>query len=686
MDAFRTLTGGSRFDKKRFQSDITHFTGTPADSTPSTSAVPDELDFFAQPAAATSSTSTSTTKQSKSQDKKDRKRKRATDDPAAPAPQPANVDYAALLRHHKIKYSGLDLPNPVASLDDLVHRAPDRDSARRLARRWTAMGMKDPTGVQMAAWGTMLAGRDILACAPTGSGKTFSFILPLLALLPPSPPSSSSPTVPATDAADAAAHTPLRPRAVVIEPTRELAIQVLRESRRLAGTTDEGELEWHVAVLGEEGVGAAPPKKANKKARKEAKRKAEEDEERRAKGEELEGAVEGTDEAATKEDKAYTGPVDILITTPLRLVFAIQSGAVSLSSTQHIVLDEADKLFELNFLEQTDEILAACDKGRDVARDGEVRKGMFSATMPSSVEELAKGVMAGAGGGMVRAIVGHKEAATSTIDQSLLFVNTEDHKLLSLRDLISGGTFTPPVLIFVQSVTRAKELANELVLDGINADAIHADRSPSERDDVVARFARGDVWCLICTDVMSRGVDFKGVKLVINYDFPQSAMSYIHRIGRTGRAGKPGRAVTFFTKADSGHLKTIVNVMRASGCPVADWLLALPNPSQDAKKALRLRPIGRKDISRTQGSGAAERDDAVEGEGERRVKREKRGAKVRVMGGKEGVFKKRKEDEGGKGKGKGKKGGKGASAPSATADAKEERPGKKAKREVALDE
>jgi len=127
--------------------------------------------------------------------------------------------------------------------------------------------------------------------------------------------------------------------------------------------------------------------------------------------------------------------------------------------------------------------------------------------------------------------------------------------------------------------------------------------------------------------------------------------------------------------------------MRASGCPVADWLLALPNPSQDAKKSLRLRPIGRKDISRTQGSGAAERDDAVEGEGERRVKREKRGAKVRVMGGKEGVFKRRKEDEGAKGKGKGKKGGKGAAA-AATGKAadKDERPGKKAKREVALDE
>lgn len=191
MDAFRTLTGGSRFDKKRFQSDITHFTvrplsppppppsctarssspsplplpppppaiqGESATSAPSTSTVPDELDFFAQPAAAASSTSTST-KQSKAQDKKDRKRKRTADDAAPPALQPTAVDYAALLRHHKIKYSGLDLPNPVASLDDLVHRAPDRDSALRLAKRWSAMGMKDPTGVQMAAWGTMLAVR-----------------------------------------------------------------------------------------------------------------------------------------------------------------------------------------------------------------------------------------------------------------------------------------------------------------------------------------------------------------------------------------------------------------------------------------------------------------------------------------------------------------------------------------------
>ncbi|BGP52138.1 RNA-dependent ATPase rok1 [Rhodotorula kratochvilovae] len=663
MDAFRTLTGGSRFDKKRFQGDITHFQGVKEVPVASTSALPDALDFFAAPASADSAATPS--KDQRKKDKKDRKRKRTDDaalaDAAAAAPP---VDYAALLRKHKIKFTGLDLPDPVASLTDLVSRAPDHETALRLARRWQAMGMKDPTGVQMAAWGTMLAGRDILACAPTGSGKTFSFVLPLLALLP-----SSSAASPASG--DAV----LRPRAVIIEPTRELAMQVLREARRLAGA-EEGEGEWKVAVLGEEGVGGVKKeqKKKGKKAKKAKKVEKEGGEaaERAGDGAEEKDEPAAAEEAVEGEDaeKAYTGPVDILITTPLRLVFALKAGAVSLATTSHLILDEADKLFELNFLEQTDEILAACSKDRPEGA-GEVRKGMFSATMPSSVEELAKGVMAGAGGGMVRAIVGHKEAATATIDQALMFVNTEDHKLLSLRDLISSGKFTPPVLIFVQSVVRAKELANELVLDGINADAIHADRTPAERDDVVARFAKGEVWCLICTDVMARGVDFKGVKLVVNYDFPQSAMSYIHRIGRTGRAGKPGRAITFFTKADAGHLKTIVNVMRASGCTVPEWMASLPNPSQDAKKALRMRPLGRKDIAKTLGSGADGGD-----EGARKVKGEKRGKKVRVMGGKEGVFKRRKEDEGKKGEKKG----------AAKKGEREERPVKKAKREVALDE
>lgn len=110
-------------------------------------------------------------------------------------------------------------------------------------------------------------------------------------------------------------------------------------------------------------------------------------------------------------------------------------------------------------------------------------------------------------------------------------MGTEEHKLLALRTLITAGSFTPPVLIFVQSILRSKELAAELLFDKINADCIHADRTAEERDAVVEGFESGKIWCLICTDVMGRGVDFKGVKLVVNYDFPQSGGSYIHRIG-----------------------------------------------------------------------------------------------------------------------------------------------------------
>ncbi|GAA5877321.1 hypothetical protein JCM8547_003833 [Rhodosporidiobolus lusitaniae] len=685
MDAFRTLTGGSRFDKQRFKNDIVHFQGNKQDPVASTStSLPSELDFFAPPSEAAVESEAVSKKEAKKQRKRKRAAEEAVASPSVPTAPAEPVDYASLLRKHRIKLTGLDLPDPVSSLEDAVYRAVksggDKVSLELLTENWRKCGLREPTAVQLASWGTMLANRDILACAPTGSGKTFSFVFPLLALLSPSSRPSPSPS--------SASETALHPRVVIIEPTRELAMQVLRETRRLAG---EG--GWVVKVLGEEGVGGVKrtKEKKGKKSKKAKKGKGKKVEEA---GEEKKGEPEAEDdeeekaepveedlpeeerkpegEAAGETEEAYSGPIDILITTPLRLVFALKSHSISLSSAAHLILDEADKLFELNFLEQTDEILAACSGAAEAEGEGKkgVRKGMFSATMPSSVEELAKGVMAGAGGGMVRAIVGHKEAATTTITQSLTFVNTEDHKLLSLRHLIQSGQFTPPVLIFVQSITRAKELVNELTFDGINADAIHADRTAGERDEVVRRFAEGKVWCLICTDVMARGVDFKGVKLVVNYDFPQSAMSYIHRIGRTGRAGKEGRAVTFFTKADAGHLKTIVNVMRQSGCSVPEWMLALPAPSQDAKKALKMKPIGRKDISRTNGSSA----DAVERKGGKG-----KGGRKRVMGGKGGVFKKR---EGGKEEGKeeGKK--EGGKKEGGTEEPKK----KKQKREIALDE
>lgn len=161
------------------------------------------------------------------------------------------------------------------------------------------------------------------------------------------------------------------------------------------------------------------------------------------------------------------------------------------------------------------------------------------------------------------------------------------------------------MLIFVQEKQRAIDLFKELVYEDVNVDMIHADRSKLQRDTVVKKFRAGEVWVLIATDLMARGIDFKGVNMVINYDFPPSAVEYIHRVGRTGRAGRTGKAITFFTLRDRPMLRKcvgllqsflaccspppptllsslrcrIANVIKASGCDVPDWMLELKKPS-----------------------------------------------------------------------------------------------------------
>ncbi|KAJ2034106.1 RNA-dependent ATPase rok1 [Coemansia sp. RSA 922] len=289
--------------------------------------------------------------------------------------------------------------------------------------------------------------------------------------------------------------------------------------------------------------------------------------------------------ALQAQDPAMRQKFDILVTTPLRLVHAVQNGEADLSRVRNLVLDEADSLMEKGFLEQVDEILAACSSPN-------LQISLFSATMPSSVEEMAKTIMKNP----IRIIVGSKNAATETIDQKLVYVGQEEGKLLEIRRMILTG-FKPPCLIFVQSIDRAKELFHELVFESINVDVIHSERTQTQRNRIVQKFRSGDLWVLICTELMARGIDFKGVNMVINYDFPQSAQSYIHRIGRTGRAGREGKAITFFTKEDAPHLKTIVNVMRESGCEIPEWMLQLKKPSQDDKKKLKKNPVERDNIT-----------------------------------------------------------------------------------------
>ncbi|KDR12154.1 hypothetical protein L798_13909, partial [Zootermopsis nevadensis] len=384
-------------------------------------------------------------------------------------------------------------------------------------------GYTVPTPIQMQAVPIMLQSRQVLACAPTGSGKTAAFLIPIIHHL--------------------VGPRKLGFRAVIVSPTRELASQTYRECVRLSEGTG---LRSHIISKASQAVNKFGPQSSKK--------------------------------------------FDILVTTPNRMVYLLQQEppALSLNNVEWLIVDESDKLFEAGpkgFRDQLAVIYKACDSSN-------VKRAMFSATYTVDVARWARKNLRG----LISVTVGHRNAASDNVDQKLLFVGSEAGKMVALRELVQKG-LTPPVLIFVQTKERAKELFSELIYDGINVDVIHADRTQLQRDNVVRSFRGGQVWVLICTELMGRGIDFKGVSLVINYDFPPSAISYIHRIGRTGRAGRPGKAVTFFTEDDTVNLRSIAHMLRESGCEVPEYMLTMKKASKRARRKLESHAPYRESIS-----------------------------------------------------------------------------------------
>ncbi|XP_062132489.1 DEAD box protein 52 homolog [Drosophila sulfurigaster albostrigata] len=281
---------------------------------------------------------------------------------------------------------------------------------------------------------------------------------------------------------------------------------------------------------------------------------------------------------------------DILVSTPNRVRFLLQQQPplLDLSRIEWFVLDEADRLMEdgkNNFKEQLDVIYEACTHSQK-------RVAFFSATYTVPVAKWALRHLKQ----LVRVTIGVANSATDTVQQELLFVGSESGKLIAVREMVRQG-LQPPVLVFVQSKERAKQLFEELLYDGINVDVIHAERTQHQRDNCVRAFREGNIWVLICTELMGRGIDFKGVNLVINYDFPPTSISYIHRIGRTGRAGRPGRAVTFFTQDDTANLRSIAQIIKNSGGEVPDYMLKMKKVKKSEAKMRAKKPLDREDIS-----------------------------------------------------------------------------------------
>lgn len=259
----------------------------------------------------------------------------------------------------------------------------------------------------------------------------------------------------------------------------------------------------------------------------------------------------------------FNNKVDILLANPLRLESMAREGKIDLSAVETLVLDEADKLFEMGFSEQIDACLAACTHKNIV-------RSLFSATLPESVELLARSVLRDP----LRITVGERNISATSVHQKLLFVGRENGKLLAIRQLIRDG-LRPPVLIFVNTKDKANEVHKELMFEGVHVDSLHASQSHATREKAVERFRDGTTWVLIATDLVARGLDFAGVETVINLDFPNSTVDYVHRVGRTGRAGSKGQAVTFFTEDDVDKLRGVANVIKAAGGEVDPWMLKL---------------------------------------------------------------------------------------------------------------
>ncbi|EJU04701.1 P-loop containing nucleoside triphosphate hydrolase protein [Dacryopinax primogenitus] len=544
MDAFALLSrGGTQFDKRRFNKEVNLFSGhkkhaeTVASTSHTTDEFPEELDFFkyaesgvlgtkgegaanGKSRAADSERTVGVERQSQGSGwegsaKRGTKRKRSL--------EPERTITSA----RRVRCTGESVPTPIhsfVSLQDRYGLAPE------LRKNIAEKGYLTPTDVQTQCIPVLLEKRDLAAIAPTGSGKTLAYLLPVFCLL--GAPGRSG-----------ASEKQAGARALIVSPTRELAMQIHNEALKLA----KGR-KWKVVVLN------------------------------KATGNAL-------------RDKAARKKVDLLITTPLSLVSALDEGILNLDNIRHLILDEADRLLEEGFLKQIEAILAACSYP-------EIQKAVFSATLPAAVEAIANTFLRRP----IRVIVGVKDSATDTIHQELLFCGSEIGKLQALRNLVVEG-IQPPVLIFVQSIERAQELFHELLYDGLNVDVVHSERTKAQREDAVRRFRKGEVWVLIATELMARGMDFKGVNLVVNYDFPQTVQSYIHRIGRTGRAGRQGKAVTYFTKEDAPYVKSVANVLKASGQDVPQYMLDLPKPSKLKKRELKRHPIERKDIARAAGAG-----------------------------------------------------------------------------------
>ncbi len=354
-----------------------------------------------------------------------------------------------------------------------------------------ALGYSQPTPVQAQVIAPLLAGRDALVSAETGSGKTVAFCLPLLQRS-----LAQAQTAPASRSTGFTRPTRSL-QALVLVPTRELAVQVGDVARALALRAG---LATKVAVVFG-GVSINP------------------------------------------QMMGLRGGTDVLVATPGRLLDLVAQRALDLSSVKTLVLDEADRLLDLGFEEELMRILALLPSRR--------QNLFFSATFAPPVEALALRFLTDP----LRVIVAPAVLDVQAIAQRAIEVDTTRRTPL-LRHLLATEAW-PRALVFVATKHAAEMVADKLRKAGITAEPFHGELSQGKRTQVLADFKREDLRVVVATDMASRGLDVALLPVVVNYDLPRSATDHVHRIGRTGRAGALGQALSFVTPATEAHFRLI---------------------------------------------------------------------------------------------------------------------------------
>ena len=350
-----------------------------------------------------------------------------------------------------------------------------------LLKAVATLGYTEPTPIQERAIPVVLQGRDLMAAAQTGTGKTAAFALPLLERLLQNPAHQRS------------------PRALILVPTRELAAQVSDACRVLAR---------HLPIRGV--------------------------------------LIYGGVSAKPQLDSLSRG-VDLVIATPGRLLDHLQSRAVDLSKIEMLVLDEADRMLDMGFIRAIRRIIAALPAQRQSL--------MFSATFSDEIRILAKSLLRNP----VTIDVSPRNAPPELVDHSVYHVDTSAKHPLLTRLIVDGDV--QQMLVFTRTKHGANRLAERLVRDGLSCAAIHGNKSQGARTRALDDFKQGRIRVLVATDIAARGLDITELPHVVNFELPHVPEDYVHRIGRTGRAGLRGRAVSLVSREERERLRAIEKLL-----------------------------------------------------------------------------------------------------------------------------